>query len=100
MEIGKYKVVNLMSVHRQDDEVVSRCMVISFRNQGQSVVHIYPETSGGAVLKLKPNQERTYGTYNPEMEYVNRFKIEFQGSTTNELLIEQEQVELKTSCDL
>jgi hypothetical protein len=98
-ELGKYKVITLPQVVRGADKITSNCMTISFRNQGTTDAHITPENSGGAVLKLKPNESRTYGVFNPEMEYTGRFDVEFSGAGTGELYIEKERVELKPSCE-
>ncbi|MFA5670481.1 MAG: hypothetical protein WC967_14675 [Balneolaceae bacterium] len=90
----EYELINIMTnVSKNTIGIITNCMTTTFRNQGTTTVHVYPETSGGSYIILKPGQERTYGSIFPNVKYTAKWNCEFQGSGTNNLLIEQEIVQ-------
>lgn len=90
----EYEIINILTnVNKDTTNIKTNCMTMTLRNQGTTTVHVYPDTSGGSYIILKPGQERSYSSLSPTIRYVARWSAVFQGSGTNNLLIEQEVVQ-------
>lgn len=94
-----YEIINILTIVSKDATgIKTNCMTMTLRNQGTTTVHVFPDTSGGSYIILKPGQERSYSSLSPKIQYKARWSCEFQGAGTNNLLIEQEIVQPVKKC--
>jgi len=90
----------MMSISEDTKDIVSDCMAIAFRNQGETTVEISVDSSGGAAVVLKSGEERNYSLIAPNMKYKGRYSVKFIGVGKNNLLVEKEYVqEIKKGCE-